>query len=226
MDANRRQYLYDQFVLTLQNESEWYRRACAILRHPGGMSRFRTLTDEWVHNYVGRWNCDDLNAMEYAYIQMELFEYLKGHILDIATVISLPLAWRRCRHEIEVSDAQARKAKREEVMKGSETTLDEAIEHLKNANETLLDVEEKFNAVIEEAKEKNAMNNIPFITKNYVFGQDVANMTEDQLIAAIKKMEGEIADLKAVKTKSKKIEQMIKDAEDGLAKIVEVLDAK
>lgn len=65
-----------------------------------------------------------------------------------------------------------------------------------------------------------------FETKVIIFGRDAANMTEQELINAIKQVEGEIARLKEVKTKSKKIAANIADLESQLASIVEVLDAR
>ena len=51
-------------------------------------------------------------------------------------------------------------------------------------------------------------------------------MSTGQLIEAVKKIEAEIADLKLVKTKSAKIQKMIGDLNDMLAKVVETLDAQ
>lgn len=51
-------------------------------------------------------------------------------------------------------------------------------------------------------------------------------MSEAQLINAIKQIEAEIADLKAVKTKSSRITAKVKELEDMLAKVVEQLDKK
>lgn len=65
-----------------------------------------------------------------------------------------------------------------------------------------------------------------FETKHYVFGVDIRNMTEAGLIDAIKRVEAEIADLKAVKTKSARIAAKVKELEDMLGKIVEALDEK
>lgn len=65
-----------------------------------------------------------------------------------------------------------------------------------------------------------------FETKHFVFGTNIADMTEAQLIDAIKQVEGEIADLKAVKTKSSRIAAKVKELDDMLAKIVEALDKK
>lgn len=53
-----------------------------------------------------------------------------------------------------------------------------------------------------------------------------SSMSEAQLINAIKQIEAEIADLKAVKTKSSRITAKVKELEDMLAKVVEQLDKK
>lgn len=65
-----------------------------------------------------------------------------------------------------------------------------------------------------------------FETRHFVYGTDVNQLGESQLIDAIKRLESEIADLKSVKTKSTKLAAKIKDLESMLAKVVEVLDAK
>ena len=65
-----------------------------------------------------------------------------------------------------------------------------------------------------------------FETKSYIFGNDVKNMTEEGLISAIKRVEEQIADLKAVKTKSKKIAANVAKLEEALASIVAELDAR
>lgn len=66
----------------------------------------------------------------------------------------------------------------------------------------------------------------PIETITYVYGQDVKDMTEAQLIAAIKQVEKEIGLLSDVKSKSKKIAAKIAEYEKTLADIVAVLDAK
>jgi hypothetical protein len=51
-------------------------------------------------------------------------------------------------------------------------------------------------------------------------------MTSGQLIDAIKKLEAEIADLKAVKTKSEHIKKRTAELDGMRINVVEVLDAK
>lgn len=68
--------------------------------------------------------------------------------------------------------------------------------------------------------------NVAIETKTVIFGQDAASMSEQQLIDAIKRVEGDIAKLKEVKTSSKKIASNIKELEAQLDAIVAVLDAR
>lgn len=65
-----------------------------------------------------------------------------------------------------------------------------------------------------------------FETKHFVYGQNISTLSADQLITSIKRIEREIADLRAVKTSSIKITKMIEDLTSMLAKTVEHLDAK
>jgi hypothetical protein len=78
----------------------------------------------------------------------------------------------------------------------------------------------------ETPEETNMSNQITFKTVTYINNNDVLSLTDEQLITYIKAIEREIADLKSVATKSKKIEAKIADAEATLAKVVEVLDSK
>lgn len=74
--------------------------------------------------------------------------------------------------------------------------------------------------------EVNPMSAIPFETKHYIYGKNVADMTPAELIQAVKTIEKEIADLEQVKTKSKKIAAMIADLKKALDDVVEHLDEK
>ena len=78
----------------------------------------------------------------------------------------------------------------------------------------------------EPEKEEPMSNKITFSTITYINGADVTKMTDEQLIDAIKTIEGEIAALSAVKTKSSKITTKIAEAESTLAQVVAVLDAR
>lgn len=66
----------------------------------------------------------------------------------------------------------------------------------------------------------------PFETRHYVYGRDISTMTADQLIAAVKQVEQEIADLQAIKVESSFITKKVGELTDMRDKIVERLDAK
>lgn len=66
----------------------------------------------------------------------------------------------------------------------------------------------------------------PFVSADYVYGQDTSDMSEAQLLGAIKKIEKEIADLESIKTASTKIASNITGLKTALEKVVAALDAK
>ena len=69
-------------------------------------------------------------------------------------------------------------------------------------------------------------NQIIIANKTYINNVDVTTMSDDQLIDAIKKVEKEIEDLGSVKTKSKKIEAKVSEANETLNTLVTLLDAR
>lgn len=83
-----------------------------------------------------------------------------------------------------------------------------------------------------ETQEENTMNQtvtpftVAFATKSYIYGKDVEQMSEGELINAIRSVETEIASLKTVQTPSKKIATKIAELEEMLKKIVGVLDGE
>lgn len=80
--------------------------------------------------------------------------------------------------------------------------------------------------IMNTTSNSSSVNTIPFATRHEIFGQDTRHMSEGQLIEAIKKIEGEIANLGQVKTASKKIEAKKAELTAMLASVVEILDAK
>lgn len=65
----------------------------------------------------------------------------------------------------------------------------------------------------------------PFETRHFVYGINIADMSEDQLIEAIKKIEAEIAAVGTVKSKSSKLAAKTASLSTMLTKVVEHLDA-
>jgi hypothetical protein len=78
--------------------------------------------------------------------------------------------------------------------------------------------------IIDEYSE-NEMNNVPYKTVNYVFGEDVTTMTEQNFLAAIRKIEGQIADLKNINVKSSKLKSKIEVLIDQRDTVVDAYDA-
>jgi hypothetical protein len=90
-----------------------------------------------------------------------------------------------------------------------------------------IELQQLSQCVLETEKEIIMPNqSIAFETTSYIYGQDVNVLTEEQLIASIKKVEKEIASLSEVKTESKKVASKIAALKAQLASIVAVLDAR
>ena len=76
-------------------------------------------------------------------------------------------------------------------------------------------------------KEQPAMSNQPaFQTKHFVYGSDIKMLSDAELIDAIKNVEKEIDNLRAVKSESKKITQKIDELDKQRLAIIEQLDAR
>lgn len=67
---------------------------------------------------------------------------------------------------------------------------------------------------------------IAFETRYYVYGVEVKGMTDGQLIAAIKRVEGEISDLRSIAASSSKIAIQIAEKQQALTCIVAHLDSR
>ena len=201
MNQNRKYHLDTQYVLSLVNDGEWY-RTCGR-RLAGSVAHLRHVPSITV-NFVKRLanSLGEVSEIEdRAYIYMQLVAYY-GH------------SWAEIRNQIGAGELRNHMTK----------LIDERINERNNATlatETLQPIQQGETPVNQTTQAVPA-----FETKHYVFGQDVSNMTEGQLVDAIKRIENEIADLKTVKTKSTKITAKIAELNAMLAKVVEVLDAK
>jgi hypothetical protein len=72
----------------------------------------------------------------------------------------------------------------------------------------------------------NIDKSIPIQHITLVFGNDVKDMTESELISTIKKIEAERDSLNAVKTPSKKVDAKVGECDKLLTQLAELLDAK
>lgn len=94
--------------------------------------------------------------------------------------------------------------------------LEQIDEHIANAQTHLNNVEIKLQESINMNK--------PFVTTQYVFGQDVSKLTNEEFLAAIKRIEVDIEKLSSIKVESKKVAKQIADLQADLALIVEAYD--
>lgn len=191
--------LTQQYVWTIQNESFWYRRAQVSVDQNNAAQFWRVSYSAITR--VERDRNETLTSETKKWVVRELMRQL----LQDTKPKDVPSSFR------QHVGLPAQQAKVVDFLDSITVTIDEWT-NLKTA--TLITEEQKI------------MNTTAFATKHFVYGQDTTNMTEEQLIEAIKKIEAEIANLGAVKTKSKKIAERTAELETMLAAVVTVLDAK
>lgn len=98
-----------------------------------------------------------------------------------------------------------------------EYLLDEANQHIEKAEEHF----DITNKILLESK----MSNTPFKSVDYVYGKATTDMSDQDFLSAIQKVESEIAHLKTIKTKSVKISSKIAALTAELDTIVKAFDA-
>lgn len=204
MTPEREDWLTTQYVWAIENDGAWDSEVneLALL---GRFGEFRRRTANYIkaaHKLVARGHdCAKPNEIEWAYIVLSLWLNRGGSPND---VLADPGVLKP--HYVALLDEldNERHASRK-------TEATEAIEAVPNETET---------------QEENTMSQAAFVTKSYIYGKDVEQMTEQELINAIRSVETEIDSLKTVKTPSTKIAAKIEELQDMLAKIVGVLDGK
>lgn len=107
-----------------------------------------------------------------------------------------------------------------------EVLKQEIDDHIQAAQEAFSRVATALASTTEKEHTMNTNPNTPIETKTIIFGRDAAELSEQDLIDAIKRVEGSIGKLREVKTSSKKITANIVQLEAQLAAIVDVLDAR
>ena len=202
----RQETLFSQYVLSIQNEGEWYNRAMLAL-DKDNFAQFRRVTRRYrkaiANNRMEPMPNDDNRD----YIYTELWKHLDGST----------------RGFLNRTDVQPRSS----YIKLFQTppTSYEAATGMPEVQPTKITIE-----IIQEKDTTmntniaNAVPSVAFSTRHYVYGVDIDNMSENDLINAIKNVEYEITDLTGVKTKSKRIEKKIAELRGMLASIVEQLD--
>lgn len=201
MTPEREDWLTTQYVWAIENERAWNDEVegLALL---GRFGEFRRRTANYInaiHKLVARdHDCAKPKETQWAYIVLSLWLNRGGSPSDVlADPGVLKPHYAALLDGLDNERHAARK-----------TEVTEAV-----PNET-------------ETQEENTMSQAAFVTKSYIYGKDVEQMSEHELINAIRSVETEIDSLKTVKTPSTKIAAKIAELEDMLAKIVGVLDGK
>lgn len=101
--------------------------------------------------------------------------------------------------------------------------IQEIIEHTENALSHFCALK---NSLSESKETEMTTNTKPFETINYVYGNDVSKMSEEDLLNAIRKAEKDLAEYDNIKTLSKKVEQRKAEIQEAISKMVEILDAE
>lgn len=201
MNKDRIDELERDYVLTIQNERDWYTSAMRAFSDDAPLA-FRSTTHRWI-GVINRREGKTTSPREIDFIVASLF------VRAIVDEYDPPKACARA-----ATLAQERLNGYYERAAGLSAA---------DATPAPCQQEPEIETL---TKEQEIMNATAFATKHFIFGQDTSAMTEDQLIEAIKKIEAEIANLKQVKTASKKIGARIEELNAMLTNVVGVLDAK
>ena len=197
MDSELTDWLTTQCVWAIQSEGDWYHKAQAACNE-GNFGKFRRLCGTFI-NRIERMQGEKLQGIGWAYVVLELWTQMGG---------------------------APDKALTDPGTLGGEIQIEIAT-HFESATCHLDRVATNLETIMKEKPMSVTTNpNTAIETKTIIFGQDAASMSEGQLIDAIKKVEGQIAALKEVKTSSSKIAGNIKELEKQLDAIVAVLDAR
>jgi hypothetical protein len=201
-----------QYVWALENDQVFMMKA----RHEvdrGNYDRFRILVKDTIaptRRLLGEAHTEGINGYEWSFLTLELWCRMGGRFVDFPNSKDMgPFACH-----VDRLRAVGYGFNRNGVIRFVTNPCAEvSIGHpqLCTLNPKLI--------------QENKMSNQITIKKiTYINNADVTLMSDDQLIDAIKKVEKEIEDLKAVKTQSKKIAARIEEATATLTQLVELLD--
>lgn len=202
MTPEREDWLTAQYVWAIENESEWHKEVNLPVQI-GRFGEFRRRTANYI-NATSKLIDDDrsgykkLKDIDWAFIVLTLWLDKGGSPAD---VLVDPGALRPVyKHLLQPNQGTA--------------SVESVVKEQPNEIETQEEI------IMTQA------TTVAFVTKSYIYGKDVEQMSEGELISAIRSVEAEIGSLKTVQTPSKKIAAKIEELQDMLAKIVGVLDGK
>lgn len=207
MTPEREDWLTTQYVWAIENERGWSDEVALSVQTDnfGGFRRRTANYINTIHKLVANdHDCNKPKEIEWAFIVLTLWLNKGGskYAVLVDPGVLKP-------HYAALLDGLHNK--RRGPHEPHETEATEAV-----PNET-------------ETQEEITMNQaatVAFVTKSYIYGKDVEQMSEAELIDAIRSVEAQIASLKMVQTPSKKIAAKIAELEDMLKKIVATLDGE
>lgn len=192
-----------EFILPIENDSKWYSDTREAVQH-GQYEAFANICYDYADLILRRTGMSTTSSTS---------RRSDTCMLNVKTRVALQLWEREGVPDFLVMDKETLSSHR---------VLVREISRLESKRTTRVTQPQP-----EQTESETIVNTTPaFQTKHYIFGQDVSAMSTSQLIDSIKRVEKEIADLKAVATTSTKIGAMVEDLTSMLTKIVEVLDAQ
>lgn len=223
-----RGYLYDQYVLSIVNDRQIYAKLKDFLEC-GYFNKFAFAVDDYCKRIADRFGLTRAEELrERRFIQATVLNQIgerrhvenfvrRGHfgfktfVQDLFDFGDQDLAR-------EVLKAESYLAAKEGKFGWQKNPFDPFEQDSQAAhNETTP-------STIETKEE--TMSKVTISTITYVNGSDVTKLTDEQLIEAIKQIEGEIEDLGKVKTESKKVAAKIEGLKKTLTEVVAILDAR
>lgn len=198
---DRRDWLYSQYGLSIENDAEMRRMLDSYARDPiGSYPKFADYVGKYMREIRGNFYPSDVfDDADYKFLQVTLWDYLDGDENNSNYLVMLAAVNNQLSTLPPTTLAELEK----------DTTMNDQ-------NQT---------KICGAAQGTGLYSNVPVKTVTYIFGRAVGDMSTQALIDAVKQVEAEIAALSSVKTKSAKIETMIADLNTALAEIVKALDA-
>lgn len=232
----RTDYLTVQYVWALENDQVFMAKAKHEVER-GNYDRFRMLVLNCarpIRRLLDDIHADSIGPYEWAFLTLELWCRLGGRFVDFSHDIDH--AGFDC-HVLRLCEAGYGFSRNgifaTEPTNKAEKDLSRHLQDVKAvvaATDALVSsnpcAEIELGQPQTRTLENDMSTQIKIANLTLINDVDVRNMSDEQLIDAIKKVEKEIEELKSVKVKSKKIDAKIDEAEATLTKLVELLDAR
>lgn len=204
------QYAHDQYYLTIVNDGAMYSKLQKLLRE----SRFTAYCGE-LDDFIGRLKVkhklDEASMQDRVYIRLMTIYYL----------LTQSEAKQLFHSEPKLYNSHVSYCQTHNMMWLIDRLLRlPVVKPIKATPEAINGQPET------QPAQENRMASIEIKNVTFINNTDVATMTDEQLIDAIKRVENEIVDLRGVITVSTKIKAKIAGLEETLAKVVAILDAR